>query len=53
MLSVVGVLAVSKVGGAYLLLDPEYPAERLFNDVSVRVLLTNESLGPRHEARCP
>ena len=31
---VVGLLAVLKAGGAYLPLDPEYPAERLLGMVS-------------------
>ena len=43
----VAVLGVLKAGGAYLPLDPEYPAERLqfmLADAEVRVLLTQESL---------
>ena len=43
----VGVLGVLKAGGAYLPLDPEYPAERLqfmLADAAVRVLLTQEQL---------
>jgi amino acid adenylation domain-containing protein len=42
-----GVLAVLKAGGAYLPLDPEYPAERLafmLEDARARVLLTEQSL---------
>ncbi len=42
---VVSLLAVIKAGGAYLPLDPEYPAERLefmFRDAGPRVLLTQE-----------
>ena len=43
----VGVLGVLKAGGAYLPLDPQYPAERLqfmLADAAVRVLLTQEQL---------
>ncbi|HEU4507795.1 MAG TPA: amino acid adenylation domain-containing protein [Pyrinomonadaceae bacterium] len=43
----VGVLGVLKAGGAYLPLDPQYPAERLqfmLTDAAVRVLLTQEQL---------
>ena len=39
---VVGLLAVLKAGGAYLPLDPEYPAERLtdmVSDAALRVVL--------------
>ena len=39
---VVGLLAVLKAGGAYLPLDPEYPAERLtdmVSDAGLRVVL--------------
>ena len=44
---VVAVLGVLKAGGAYLPLDPEYPAERLqfmLADAEVRVLLTQDQL---------
>jgi amino acid adenylation domain-containing protein len=44
---VVGWLGVLKAGGAFLPLDPEYPAERLgfmLDDVAARILLTQESL---------
>jgi amino acid adenylation domain-containing protein len=44
---VVGLLAVLKAGGAYLPLDPAYPAERLafmLRDASVGLLLTQSSL---------
>ncbi len=50
------VLGVLKAGGAYLPLDPEYPAERLalmLQDSGVRVLLTESRLAaalPPHEA---
>jgi amino acid adenylation domain-containing protein len=43
----VGVLGVLKAGGAYLPLDPEYPAERLqfmLADAAVPVLLTQKHL---------
>ncbi len=43
----VGVLGVLKAGGAYLPLDPEYPAERvqfMLADAAVRVLLTQTHL---------
>ncbi|HEX7239909.1 MAG TPA: amino acid adenylation domain-containing protein, partial [Longimicrobiaceae bacterium] len=44
---VVGLLAVLKAGGAYLVVDPEYPAERIafmLADARVPVLLTQEPL---------
>lgn len=44
---VVSLLGVLKAGGAYLPLDPEYPAARLrymFEDAAPRVLLTTETL---------
>ena len=47
---VVGVLAVLKAGGAYLPLDPSYPAEWLtyiINDAGPQVLLTQERLRER------
>jgi amino acid adenylation domain-containing protein len=43
----VGLLAVLKAGGAYLPLDPEYPAERIgfmIEDSQARVVLTQNSL---------
>ncbi|PYQ44522.1 MAG: hypothetical protein DMF77_07045 [Acidobacteria bacterium] len=46
---VVALLGVLKAGGAYLPLDPGYPAGRLaymLEDAQVRVLLTQESLRP-------
>ncbi|WP_062148764.1 non-ribosomal peptide synthetase [Beggiatoa leptomitoformis] len=46
---VVCVLAVLKAGGAYLLLDPETPSERLafmLVDVNAMLLLTDESVAP-------
>jgi non-ribosomal peptide synthetase component F len=50
---VVSLLAVLKAGGAYLPLDPEYPAERLsfmLADSGARVLLTQAGLSGRIEA---
>jgi amino acid adenylation domain-containing protein len=50
---VVSLLAVLKAGGAYLPLDPEYPAERLafmLADSEARVLLTQAGLSGRIEA---
>ena len=44
---VIAVLAVHKAGGAYLALDPEYPAERIrfiIVDSSVPVIVTNARL---------
>ncbi|HEX7314774.1 MAG TPA: amino acid adenylation domain-containing protein [Pyrinomonadaceae bacterium] len=44
---VVALLAVLKAGGAYLALDPQYPAERLrfmLEDASVSLLLTQQQL---------
>src|SRR5438309_1831355 len=44
---VIGLLGVLKAGGAYLPLDPSYPAERLaymLSDASAAVLLTQERL---------
>jgi amino acid adenylation domain-containing protein len=41
----IAVLAVMKAGGAYIPLDPAYPAERLrlmLDDADIRVLLTDE-----------
>ena len=47
---VVAVLAVHKAGGAYLALDPAYPAERIrfiVSDSAAPVILTNAALAPR------
>lgn len=44
---VIGVLAIFKAGGAYLPLDPDYPAERLafmVSDAQIAVLLTQRHL---------
>ena len=46
---VVAVLAVHKAGGAYLALDPTYPAERIrfmVADAAAPIILTNASLAP-------
>ena len=46
---VVAVLAVHKAGGAYLALDPSYPAERIrfiVADATAPVILTNAILAP-------
>ena len=46
---VVAVLAVHKAGGAYLALDPSYPAERIrfiVADAAAPVILTNAALAP-------
>ena len=51
----VAVLGVLKAGGAYLPLDPEYPAERrqfMLADAEVRVLLTQKQLAGMHRRRC-
>ncbi len=54
---VIALLAVLKAGGAYLPLDPDYPADRLafmLADSRVPVVLAHERLLPRlpeHEAR--
>ncbi len=47
---VVGMLAILRAGGAYLPLDPQYPAERLaymLDDAGARVLLTDGAAGNR------
>ncbi|MGW9433513.1 non-ribosomal peptide synthetase, partial [Streptomyces decoyicus] len=47
---VVALLAVLKAGGAYLPVDPEYPARRLefiFQDAAPALLLTDESVAQR------
>ncbi|MEM6455833.1 MAG: amino acid adenylation domain-containing protein, partial [Acidobacteriota bacterium] len=46
----VGLLAVLKAGGAYLPLDPTYPAERIqliLDDAGAQILLTQEALHTR------
>ncbi|HEV2734868.1 MAG TPA: AMP-binding protein, partial [Longimicrobiaceae bacterium] len=50
---VVAVLAILRAGGAYLPLDPSYPAERLLHmlrDSGAPVLVTDSALAPRFEA---
>ncbi|MDB4951628.1 MAG: Malonyl CoA-acyl carrier protein transacylase [Gemmatimonadetes bacterium] len=47
---IAAILAVLKAGGAYLPLDPAYPAARLgamLGDADARVLLTHEAVRPR------
>jgi len=47
---VVAILAVLKAGGAYLPLDPDYPAERVLfaiEDAGAQLLLTQETMGRR------
>ena len=46
---IIAVLAVHKAGGAYLALDPSYPAERIrfiVADAAAPVILTNATLAP-------
>jgi enterobactin synthetase component F len=46
---VIAVLAVHKAGGAYLALDPSYPAERIrfiVADAAAPVIITNAALAP-------
>jgi non-ribosomal peptide synthetase component F len=46
--TLIGILGIFKAGGAYLPLDPAYPAERLafmLENAQVPVLLTQQSLG--------
>ncbi|WP_018267991.1 non-ribosomal peptide synthetase [Methylosinus sp. LW4] len=53
---VVALLGVLKAGGAYLPLDPDYPAERLaymIADASPRLVLTQERLAERLPAGTP
>ncbi|MCA2709692.1 MAG: amino acid adenylation domain-containing protein [Microcystis sp. M015S2] len=52
---IVGLLAILKVGGAYVPIDPDYPQERIsfmLQDTQVKILLTCESLQnslPNHQ----
>lgn len=46
---IIAVLAIHKAGGAYLALDPSYPAERIqfiITDSSVRIIVTSAELAP-------
>ncbi|MEC0599321.1 amino acid adenylation domain-containing protein [Bacillus spizizenii] len=46
---IIGVLGVLKAGGAYLPIDPEYPADRIsymLNDSRAKILLTQNGLFP-------
>lgn len=48
----IGMLALLKAGGAYLPIDPEYPAERIqyvLSDSEARLLLTQRSLATKVE----
>ncbi|WP_430014744.1 MupA/Atu3671 family FMN-dependent luciferase-like monooxygenase [Microcystis protocystis FBCC-A270] len=53
---IVGLLAILKVGGAYVPIDPDYPQERIsfmLQDTQVKILLTCESLQtslPNHQS---
>ncbi len=53
---IVGLLAILKVGGAYVPIDPDYPQERIsfmLQDTQVKIILTCESLQtslPNHQA---
>ncbi|WP_353122979.1 condensation domain-containing protein, partial [Planktothrix agardhii] len=53
---IVGLLAILKVGGAYVPIDPDYPQERIsfmLQDTQVKVILTCESLQtslPNHQS---
>ncbi|MDB9509542.1 amino acid adenylation domain-containing protein, partial [Microcystis aeruginosa CS-338/01] len=53
---IVGLLAILKVGGAYVPIDPDYPQERIsfmLQDTQVKMILTCESLQtslPNHNA---
>ncbi|GBD54546.1 non-ribosomal peptide synthetase [Microcystis aeruginosa NIES-298] len=53
---IVGLLAILKVGGAYVPIDPDYPQERIsfmLQDSQVKIILTCESLQnslPNHQA---
>ncbi|MEV6939704.1 amino acid adenylation domain-containing protein, partial [Streptomyces sp. NPDC051132] len=53
---VVALLAVLKAGGAYLPLDPDYPAERLafmLEDSGARAVITDPALAPLVRDRAP
>jgi amino acid adenylation domain-containing protein len=53
---IVGMLGIIKAGGAYLALDPSYPADRLsfmLNDSGASVILTQQSMRDRFASQHP
>ncbi|WP_212004575.1 non-ribosomal peptide synthetase [Chitinophaga sp. HK235] len=53
---IVGILGIMKAGGAYIPIDPEYPAERIsyiLTDTGVNMILSNQSLAPVLKAAAP
>ncbi|MFD8854457.1 amino acid adenylation domain-containing protein, partial [Streptomyces sp. NPDC059604] len=53
---VVALLAVAKAGGAYLPVDPEYPAERIalmLDDAAPHLVLTTEAVAARLPGQAP
>jgi amino acid adenylation domain-containing protein len=52
----VAILGVLKAGGAYIPIDPEYPADRIrymFSDAKTHVLITTAELAALAEGACP
>ncbi|MCK4258611.1 MAG: amino acid adenylation domain-containing protein [Halanaerobiales bacterium] len=48
---IIGILSVLKAGGAYMPIDPDYPAERIrymLEDSNIKILLTNEDHIQKH-----